>query len=74
MLSENSLELVVDDVLDVFCAIGISLGAGSWRIGVVVFNFFVEEELKGRKGFGCCIWSRQSLQAVVNKPVASMSS
>ena len=56
MLSEDGLELIVDDILDVLCAIGISLGAGSWRMGIVIFDFFVEEELKGRECLGCS-WS-----------------
>ena len=54
MLGEDGLELIVNDVLDVYCAIGISLRVGSRSIYFIVINFFVEEELEFRESLSGC--------------------
>ena len=56
VLGENSLEFIVDHVLDVLGTVGISLRAGSWRIRFIVVYFTVEEDLKFGESLSC-FWS-----------------
>ena len=56
VLSEDGLQFIVDDVLDVFCTVCVSLRAGSWSIRFVVIDFFVEEDLKVGESL-ICFWS-----------------
>ena len=56
VLGEDSLEFIVDHVLDVFSTVGVSLRAGNWSIHFVVIYFFLEEDLKFRESLSCC-WS-----------------
>ena len=46
----------MDDVLNVFCTVGISLRVGGWGIQFIVIDFSVEKDLEISDSLSCC-WS-----------------